>query len=188
MSEYGKYAAAVKGLCAGEEVDYHGHRLKLRGYPQPSMVPLTSTRPGPRAMRLVGQIGDGAITPYGISRDAVTQLKAGFAEGAQTVDRDPEAIDCWWPCAAVMLGKSEEEALEKIKFYLAMRTHSLMSYPERKGAPPELHGPIRTFRREYDLTAHVAPDATSNAALLDKYLLTSWAAPAMPSSGHPDGW
>ena len=185
MSEYGEYAAAVKGLCAGEEVDYHGHRLKLRSYPQPSMVPLYLDASGPRAIRLVGEIGDGAITPYGISRDAVTQLKAGFAEGAQTVDRDPEAIDCWWS-AAVMLGKSEEEALEKIKFYLAMRTHSLMSYPERKGAPPELHEPIRTFRREYDLTAHGRPDATSNAALLDKCGLTSWSAARHAILGPPE--
>lgn len=84
-----------------------------------------------------------------------------------------------------MLADTEAEALEKLKFYLAMRTNSIMSYPEKKAVPEELHERIRAFRAEYVPTAHSRPDLKTNSALLDKHDLTEWAASRHAILGPP---
>jgi 5,10-methylenetetrahydromethanopterin reductase len=185
MAELREYAGAVKGLCAGQEVEYHGRRLKILGHRTPSNVPLYLDASGPQSMRLVGEIGDGAIIPFGVGRDAVAQLKSAIANGADRAGRDPNTIDCWW-FPAVMLGKSEAEALDRVKFYLAMRTKSVMSYASLKGVPDHLHEPIKAFRKEYVAAEHGRPDLKTNGALLDKYRLTAWAADRQAIIGPPE--
>lgn len=184
LAVFREYAAAVKGLCAGVPVEYQGRTLQIWGDREPSNVPLYLDVSGPRGMRLCGEIADGAIIPYGISQEAVAQFKEGIAEGARAVGRDPAAVECWW-IPPVMLADTEAEALEKLKFYLAMRTNSIMSYPEKKAVPEELHERIRAFRAEYVPTAHSRPDLKTNSALLDKHDLTEWAASRHAILGPP---
>jgi 5,10-methylenetetrahydromethanopterin reductase len=176
---------AVKGLCAGEEVVYHGHRLKFWGDRESSRVPLYLDASGPKAMQLVGEIAEGTITPYGISKDAVTQLKDNLGAGSGLAGRDPQVIDCWW-IPTTMIAPTKEQALEKVKFYLAMRAMSIMSFPERKGIPEQFHDSIRAFRKEYVATEHSRPDLKTNGALLDKHGLTRWMADRHAILGPPE--
>ncbi|MER7007562.1 LLM class flavin-dependent oxidoreductase [Dactylosporangium sp. NPDC000555] len=183
LAELREYALAVKGLCAGEEVDYQGHRLSIWGF-EPSPVPLYLDVSGPKSARLAGEIADGVVTAYGISRDAVTQLETGLAEGAAAGGRDASAVDVWH-IPTTMVADTEAEAIDRLKFYLAMRINSIFKYPKEKGVPEHLLGAVAEFQREFRPAEHGKYELGYNGALLDRLGLTDWIAQRQVLAGPP---
>ncbi|MDP5182494.1 LLM class flavin-dependent oxidoreductase [Blastococcus sp. BMG 814] len=75
----------IRTLLAGEEVDFHGVRSRLRD-PMPD-VPLHMAASGPKNLRLAGEIADGAILLSGVAPDNLSASTSRVREGARAVGK-----------------------------------------------------------------------------------------------------
>jgi coenzyme F420-dependent glucose-6-phosphate dehydrogenase len=83
-------------LWREERVDFEGEYYETRRatvYDRPEdPVPIFMAASGPLAAKLAGRRGDGFISTSGKDPDLYRELMANLAEGAEKVDRDPNAI------------------------------------------------------------------------------------------------
>jgi 5,10-methylenetetrahydromethanopterin reductase len=172
---FGAYAAAVKGLCASEEVTWGGHALRMQW-------PVT-----PVPVWMSGQIADGVIIASGVSEGVIEEALSFVAEGARSVGRTLGDLEVWWMLKAY-LAPSEEEAWHELRWTLAGTANHLFRFSmEGKSVPDELHEPIRALQREYASEAHgKVAEAERNASLPDKYGLTEWLGRRFLLGGPPE--
>jgi alkanesulfonate monooxygenase SsuD/methylene tetrahydromethanopterin reductase-like flavin-dependent oxidoreductase (luciferase family) len=88
------YLTIVRGLLAGERVDYAGRTLSLRGVQlgfRPAHVPVYLAALGPQMLRLAGQLADG-VAPNWASPEQIAWSRERVAEGARRAGRDPGGI------------------------------------------------------------------------------------------------
>lgn len=89
------YLITVKGLVNGEESDYQGDVVTLRGikldiYPPPR-TPVYLGALGPEMLRLSGELADGACLNW-CNPDQIAWSRERVAEGAARVGRDPSEV------------------------------------------------------------------------------------------------
>jgi 5,10-methylenetetrahydromethanopterin reductase len=182
---FGAYAAAVKGLCAGEEVTWEGRPLRMQWPVTP--VPVWMSAEGPRTLRIAGQIADGVIIAAGISEGVIEEALSFVAEGARSAGRSLDDLEVWWMLKA-HLAPSEEEAWHDLRWTLAGTANHLFRFSmEGKSVPEELREPIRALQREYAPEAHgKVAEAGRNASLPDKYGLTEWLGRRFLLGGPPE--
>jgi alkanesulfonate monooxygenase SsuD/methylene tetrahydromethanopterin reductase-like flavin-dependent oxidoreductase (luciferase family) len=90
LDELREHVAALRALFRGDTVERKGHRVRL-SLALPSDVPIWISALGPKAMRLAGEIADGALLNW------CPPERAGFAreriaEGAEAAGRDPAGV------------------------------------------------------------------------------------------------
>jgi alkanesulfonate monooxygenase SsuD/methylene tetrahydromethanopterin reductase-like flavin-dependent oxidoreductase (luciferase family) len=88
------YLHTLRGLFAGETVDYSGKGVTLRGISlgiKAPRVPVYLAAMGPQMLRLSGQLSDG-VTPNWSSPEQIAWMRPHVAEGAQRAGRDPATI------------------------------------------------------------------------------------------------
>ena len=81
---------ALRALFAGEIVERRGERMRLSLDPGPG-PPIWISALGPRAMRLAGEIADGALLNWCPPR-RVAFARAAVAEAAEAAGRDPAGV------------------------------------------------------------------------------------------------
>lgn len=90
------YLATLRGLLAGERVDYTGKTVTLRGvqldwtWERPK-VPVMLGALGPQMLRLAGEASDGAALNW-CTPEQIAWSRERVAEGARKAGRDPSEI------------------------------------------------------------------------------------------------
>ena len=89
------YVITVKGLVNGEESDYQGDVVTLRGIKldidPPPRTPVYLGALGPEMLRLSGELADGACLNW-CNPDQIAWSRERVAEGAGRVGRDPSEV------------------------------------------------------------------------------------------------
>ena len=89
------YLITVKGLVNGEEADYQGDVVTLRGIKldidPPPRTPVYLGALGPEMLRLSGELADGACLNW-CNPDQIAWSRERVAEGAARVGRDPNEV------------------------------------------------------------------------------------------------
>jgi alkanesulfonate monooxygenase SsuD/methylene tetrahydromethanopterin reductase-like flavin-dependent oxidoreductase (luciferase family) len=88
------YLKTLRGLFAGETVDYEGKGVTLHGISlgiKAPPVPVYLAAMGPQMLRLSGAHADG-VTPNWSSPEQIVWLREQVAEGARHAGRDPSAV------------------------------------------------------------------------------------------------
>lgn len=88
------YLTTVRGLLAGETVDYEGPALSLNGFSlsiKPPRVPVVLGALGPRMLHLAGECSDGAALNW-CTPEQIAWSRSLVAEGAARAGRDPADV------------------------------------------------------------------------------------------------
>jgi alkanesulfonate monooxygenase SsuD/methylene tetrahydromethanopterin reductase-like flavin-dependent oxidoreductase (luciferase family) len=89
------YLVTVRGLVAGEQVDYQGEVVALRGVKlainPPPQTPVYLGALGPEMLRLAGELADGVCLNW-CTPEQIAWSRDRIAEGAARVDRDPHDV------------------------------------------------------------------------------------------------
>jgi probable F420-dependent oxidoreductase len=121
----------VRGLTAGEEVNYEGVVGSVRGYrirvrPRSAPPPIYLAALGPEAMRAVAEVADGWL-PYLLPLRGLAESVAQIRDNAEKAGRSPNAV-CIAPMVLTAVSDEREAgraaAREHIAFYMgAMGPH-----------------------------------------------------------------
>jgi alkanesulfonate monooxygenase SsuD/methylene tetrahydromethanopterin reductase-like flavin-dependent oxidoreductase (luciferase family) len=90
LDELRSYVAQARTLLSGERVDVDGGAARL-SLDLPSRVPVWISTLGPKAMRLAGEVADGALLNW-CPPERVSFARERIAEGAAAAGRDPAEI------------------------------------------------------------------------------------------------
>ena len=175
VAAMGEFGRAVKGLCAGEQVEFQGKELVLRWGRYPT--PIWMAAEGPRTQFLAGQIADGVVLSNALDADVLALARANLAAGAESVGRSVDDIEIW--CMAAMCpAPTEAEGIAKLRFLLAgTANHVYRFHMDGKGLPDEYREKIAELQRRYDSTAHATPGrAGHNAELVEQLGLVDFLA------------
>jgi alkanesulfonate monooxygenase SsuD/methylene tetrahydromethanopterin reductase-like flavin-dependent oxidoreductase (luciferase family) len=88
------YLTVVRGLLAGDSVDYRGKTLELHGVklsPRPPRVPVYLGTLGQQMLRLAGEAADGAALNWS-TPEQIAWSRERIAEGARRAGRDPAEV------------------------------------------------------------------------------------------------
>jgi alkanesulfonate monooxygenase SsuD/methylene tetrahydromethanopterin reductase-like flavin-dependent oxidoreductase (luciferase family) len=88
------YLKTLRGLFAGETLDYEGKGVTLHGVSlgiKAPPVPVYLAAMGPQMLRLSGALSDG-VTPNWSSPEQIAWMREHVAEGARRAGRDPSAV------------------------------------------------------------------------------------------------
>jgi alkanesulfonate monooxygenase SsuD/methylene tetrahydromethanopterin reductase-like flavin-dependent oxidoreductase (luciferase family) len=89
------YLVTVRALVAGEEVNYKGEVVKLRGaklaMSPPPRTPVYLGALGPEMLRLAGELADGVCLNW-CTPEQIAWSRERIAEGAAQVGRDPARV------------------------------------------------------------------------------------------------
>lgn len=148
MAEFREYVRVVRGLLAGEEVDY-----TLNGVTQPIAfqnpefnyidveheIPIHISGFGPRAQTLAGEIGDGLMT--GVPRGGtVAQAMANVRQGAAKAGRELDGFETSALVNVLMLQPGETLASERVVqecgSAIMANVHYLVDWVRETGNPP----------------------------------------------------
>jgi 5,10-methylenetetrahydromethanopterin reductase len=181
------YASAVRALCAGEEAEYEGERLRLQWTAGP--VPLWLAAEGPRILGRAGRIADGIIVGNGAAPSIVRHVLRHAGAGAEAAGRSVDELDVWF-LVRIEVAESEEAAIGTgaLGSYAARYARHLMKSAVRPGrgstaeqllqnkgieVDADLAGRLERF--DADFVASDGYDRDSaNAELLDAHGLRRW--------------
>ena len=90
LDELAGLIRTLRSLFAGGTIERRGRAVGLALLPS-AEIPIWISAMGPKAMRLAGEIADGALLNW-CSPERVAFAKAKVAEGAEAAGRDPSAI------------------------------------------------------------------------------------------------
>jgi 5,10-methylenetetrahydromethanopterin reductase len=190
VAQMGEFGRAVKGLCAGQAVEYQGRELVLRWGQETTSrhpTPLWMAAEGPRTQFLAGQIADGVVLSNALDADVLAAARANLAAGAESVGRSVDDIEVW--CMAAMCpAATEEEGIHRLRFLLAgTANHVYRFHMEGKGLPDEHRDAIAELQRRYDSSAHATPErADHNARLVEELGLVEVLAKRSVLAGPPE--
>jgi alkanesulfonate monooxygenase SsuD/methylene tetrahydromethanopterin reductase-like flavin-dependent oxidoreductase (luciferase family) len=91
LDELAMLVGSLRSLLAGGAVERRGRLLRLSLQPPCPELPIWISAMGPKAMRLAGEIADGALLNW-CSPERVTFARQRIAEGAEAAGRDPALV------------------------------------------------------------------------------------------------
>jgi alkanesulfonate monooxygenase SsuD/methylene tetrahydromethanopterin reductase-like flavin-dependent oxidoreductase (luciferase family) len=134
------YLTTIRGLLAGETVDYEGPSISLRGgrlnIQPPPRTPVYLAALGPEMCRLGGELADG-ISLNWCSAEQVAWSRERAAEGAERAGRDPSQVVI---AEYIRVCVDEDEDVARRAF-----TRSVMGY-----ALGPLDQPAQSYRAHFE--------------------------------------
>ena len=185
VTELDHFGRAVKGLCAGDTVDWHGTELFLRWGAHPT--PLFMAAEGPRTQYLAGQIADGVVLSNALDAEVLQLARDNIGAGAASAGRSLDDIEIW--CMAAMApAPTEADGIHRLRFLLAgTANHVYRFHMDGKALPDEHRDAIAELQRRYDSSAHATPErAEDNARLVEELGLVDFLAARSVVAGPPD--
>jgi 5,10-methylenetetrahydromethanopterin reductase len=95
LAEMRACIGAVRGLLAGESVDFDGTAGRL-GYAARRRIPIVMAASGPKAIELAGEIADGALLLVGFNRGIVEKALEHLERGAKRSGRRLDDLEIVW--------------------------------------------------------------------------------------------
>ncbi len=109
-----EYVTALRGLLAGERMSVEGRYVKLRDvaldWPPPAAPEILAGAIGPKSLRLVGEVADGAIITAGYSPSALVEARNLVDRGSAAADRNPIPVVAYLHAAT---GPDAAERMER---------------------------------------------------------------------------
>ena len=105
-----EYMNALRGLLAGEKVNFQGRELKgaWRDF-KPFQPYLMMAGAGEKTFKAAGRCADAVISAFGMRPETIAAAQQWVREGAEEVGRNPDEVEIWH-LALVAPGESQEEA------------------------------------------------------------------------------
>src|SRR5881628_1287573 len=120
--------ATVRGLLAGESVDFDGTPGRL-GYAAKRRIPLIMAASGPKAIELAGEIADGVLLLVGFNRGIVEKALEHLERGAKRSGRRLEDLEVTW-AVRVGVATTTAEARRRASARSEEHTSELQSLTE----------------------------------------------------------
>ncbi len=163
--------AALKGLFAGEDIEWHGAPVKSLRFPK--AIPIYYSAFGPKALALAGEEADGVILFAGERHlDGLAQRIAAVRAAAQAVGRDPAAIDIW-VVSYTSVRPTQQEAIDDLKAFIVVNGMAIRTPETLAQVPTQFRGKIDQLHARYDPTEHVVVGG-KNVALMEELGLTEY--------------
>lgn len=148
--------AVIKGMVAGDEVDYKGHPVKIPWIDKGWDLPMWVAGYGPKALSLVGRKADGFVLQLAdtqILQWTMAAVKAAAAEEG----RDPDAVKIM-VAAPAYVGDNIEHQRDQLRWFGGMVGNHVVDLVNRYGEndpniPAALTDYIRAHQ-EYDYAHH----------------------------------
>lgn len=163
--------AALKGLFAGEGIEWQGGRVKPLRFPR--SVPIYYSAFGPRALALAGEQAEGVILFAGTQGlDGLRDRIAAVHAAASAAGRDPAAIDIW-VFSYTSVRDTKAEAISDLKAFIAVNAMAFRTPETLALVPGQFRPKVVEFQRRYDPSEHVVVGG-KNVALMDELGLTEF--------------
>jgi alkanesulfonate monooxygenase SsuD/methylene tetrahydromethanopterin reductase-like flavin-dependent oxidoreductase (luciferase family) len=154
MNDFVAYAAAVRDLASGREIEWASHPLKMRTPPS-APVPIWFGADGPRGLAAAGERADGAIIAQVGGPDVVRAVLQRVGASAEAAGRSMDDLDIWFMLRVVPT--KEEDGAINIDGLDEYATRALR-FLWRTAAPKEGHDlpDILLKQRGYRIDSGVA--------------------------------
>ena len=161
MSTMGESIGVIKGLVAGDEVDYRGHPVKMPWVPEGGWdLPMYVAAYGPKTLTLTGQIGDGFILqladPYLVEWTS-KYVKNAAAEAGRYPDDVKICV-----AAPAYVGDNIEDQREQVRWFGGMVGNHVADLVDRYGDDgamvPKALSDYIAARQGYDYDHHGRSD------------------------------
>jgi len=154
MADFVTYASAVRDLCAGKEIEWNGHPLRMRTAPV-KPVPVWFGADGPRGIAEAGRVADGVVIAQVGSTDVVTTAITRARAAAEDAGRSIDDLDLWFMLRVVPTEKIDDAtSIDGLDEYV---TRALRFMWRTAGSPDRdaLAGILR-HQRGYDIDPDIA--------------------------------
>lgn len=174
----------LRALMAGSSVDADSRTIRLAWSRR--SIPIIIAGSGPLALRIVGQVADGALLHMGLFPDVLADAVAEIRRGAEEAGRDWRKIELS-VFGAAACSEDGEAARRSVKATVAGMGASVFS-PSTVGKrlPPELEAPVARLRREYLVAEHMQLGDRYNADLIDRLELSDYLLDRFAFAGTPE--
>lgn len=163
--------AALKGLFAGEPIEWQGSPVKPLRFARP--IPIYYSAFGPKAIALAGEQADGVILFAGERHmDSLKDRIAAVRAAAEAAGRDPAAVDIWVVSYA-SIRASRDEAINDLKAFIVVNGMAFRTPETLALVPTQFRGKIEQLHARYDPTEHVVVGGR-NVALMEELGLTEY--------------
>lgn len=181
-----EHVVAVQTMVKGEEADYQGHRIGIRGGGGVP-VPIYMAGSGPKILRLAGEVADGVICNVGLLPETIASARQWLSEGAAAAGRSIDDIDVWF-YASGAVHADRGRALKEVKAIVAASFNMSFRFTlEGKHLPDDLTNKVQELKKRYELHHHVTwGDDNHNAALMDGLGLTEYGMERFAIAGNPE--
>ena len=176
LRSYRAYIEAIRGLLAGEEVEYEGARFALEWLSRPVQkpVPVDMAASGPKNLALAGALADRVSMWLPANAELIARGAAAVRAGAEHAQRDPTKVQlgAYFPCyLSSDLGKAREvvrgAAAVGVNFFAWDKNVHIEDLP----AP--LAAEAQKLRGQYSFSGH-GQSESAHARLLSETFL-DWA-------------
>lgn len=163
--------AALKGLFAGESVEWHGAPVKPLRFPR--AIPIYYSAFGPKALALAGEQADGVILFAGEQHlDGLAARIGAVRTAAAEAGRDPAGIDIW-VISYASVRPTREAAYDDLKAFIAVNAMAMRTPETLAQVPTQFRAKVLEFQSRYDPTEHVVVGG-KNVALMEELGLTEY--------------
>ncbi|MBT8191861.1 MAG: TIGR03842 family LLM class F420-dependent oxidoreductase [Acidimicrobiia bacterium] len=156
LAETEEAIGVIKGLVAGEEVDYNGEKLQITWVREGHDLPVWMAGYGPRALTLTGRIADGFILQ--LADPYLVEWTSKFVRSAaEAAGRDPSEVQV---CAAApaYVGDNLDHQRDQVRWFGGMVGNHVADLVERYGEDPEKVPTVLSDyikeRQDYDYRHH----------------------------------
>ena len=179
-----EYVVAVRGLMAGEVINYRGKDMRLAW--AKGKIPIHISAHGPKTLRLAGAVADAVVVGTGFTPEVVPDTLAQIRAGAEEAGRDFDSVDIWW-WGHINIGKNRDQAVQDLLPALCAAGNHLTRFThEGKHIPPELLDSFQKLRTAYQVEDHFNPGGTSvNARIVEDLGLRDYLADRFAIAGSP---
>jgi alkanesulfonate monooxygenase SsuD/methylene tetrahydromethanopterin reductase-like flavin-dependent oxidoreductase (luciferase family) len=192
MDQFVEYASTVRGLMAGEEVTWNGHRLRMRleeTATAPVPVPVWFGADGPRGLQAAGEFADGIVVGQVGSPDVVRWVIERAGAAAAAAGRSLEDLQIWFLLRTVLTDKEngaididglDEYGTRGMRYLWRTagrpaRGEVAAAVLERKGLVLDEDIADRLWQFNDQFVAADAWDSKTNVALMDRLGLREFA-------------
>lgn len=175
LARLAEYVQVVRGLLAGETVEYEGRPLRMAWPVRP--VPIYFASSGERSLELAGRVADGVVFQRGANAAFVGLALEAIARGEAQAGRPPGSVVriCRLACAVDEDGAA---ARREIRGYVSVAAGAARSLPEDV-LGPELRDDLRAMQEAYDVHRH-GGSRSPQAALVTERIVDAFAAAGTP--------
>lgn len=148
--------AVIKGLVAGDEVDYQGTRVRIPWVGAGWDLPVWLAAYGPRTLALTGRVADGFVLQ--LADPQILEWTVAAVRAAATgAGRDPDDVTVC-VAAPAYIGENLAEQRDELRWFGGMVGNHVVDLVARYGedaakVPPVLSEYIKA-RRDYDYSHH----------------------------------
>ena len=177
--ELGEAVTFMRRLLRGERASWAGGVAEIpwrRG-----TVPVYVAASGPKALRIAGEVADGAFVNYGLGKEQVVEIEAALRAGASAAGRSRGDVETWY-VACLDCAERRDTAFAKLGNILGfVAAYVLGPDPEARGVPAALIPAVHELRRTYT-TRQRAMDG----ALVERLGLFDYLRARLAVAGTPD--